>query len=76
MDDFPPISRDNERKAWSQIKMLCAAALAEYPHSIDDDREILATADDLNDNERTAVNFTLGEKTVLSFLITFGNLCT
>lgn len=67
---MPTISRHNERRVWSVIKGMAAEGLSLYPHSLDEDREILKRPD-LTFNERNCTLFRSGEKEILIFLLNF-----
>ena len=67
-DDVPTISKRNERKVWATIKSTCEEALSRYPHTLEEDMEILKRTD-LTFNERNCTLFRSGEKEILHFLV-------
>ena len=72
-DEVPAISKANERKVWLRIKDMAEEALARYPHTLEEDREMLAADTpeytNLTFNTRNIVLFRSGEKEILTFLI-------
>jgi hypothetical protein len=50
---------------------LCAEGLLAYPHSIEEDKNILDTNKDLNFNQRNSVLYRFGEKKILSKLLLY-----
>ena len=65
---MPTISKRNERKVWEAIKAMAQEGLERYPHSLEEDMEILKK-EDLSFNERNCTLFRSGEKEILHFLI-------
>ncbi len=63
----------NEKKVLNKIKEIAIEAYEKYPHSLEEDLEILAADDSgeksLTFNERNCVLYRSGEKKILRFLI-------
>lgn len=68
---LPTISRRNERRIFERIIELSSIALDIYPHTLEEDREILKD-ESLTFNQRNCVLFRSGEKEILHHNIEFG----
>ena len=62
----------NEKKVFIAIKQMCQGALDKYPHTLEQDYELLKD-ESLTFNQRNCVLFRSGEKEILHFLIEFSD---
>ena len=66
-----PVSKENEAAAWKHLQKVVDAALAEYPTTLKEDKEIIerdAKEDNLGLNKKNCVLYRMSEKKVLHFL--------
>ena len=72
-DQVPTISKRNERRVWERIRAMSQEALARYPHTLEEDMEMLnqdtPEYSNLTFNGRNCILFRSGEKEILHFLI-------
>ena len=63
----------------ARLRQLCTDGLKQYPHSLQEDMEILKLDDEehnLSFNQRNCVLFRSGEKEILHFYIEFSDYVT
>ena len=78
-ENLPPISVANEKQVMVRIRQLCVDALKLYPHSLQEDVDLLKKDDidhNMSFNQRNCVLFRSGEKEILHFYIEFSEYIT
>jgi histone-lysine N-methyltransferase SETD3 len=71
--DLPPLSVRNEQKVLLRMKLEATKLLHNYPHTYEEDMELLEKNEDLTFNTRNALLMRSGEKKILLHVIDFAD---